>query len=91
MPGFDGTGPRGLGPMSGGGRGFCILKHPDKPGEGVTGYAGYAGRPIEQDPEVSLRLSALQSRARGIEDCLDALNRRIRTLEAIHHHLSADY
>ena len=23
MPGFDGTGPRGLGPMTGGGRGFC--------------------------------------------------------------------
>ncbi|ODS40261.1 MAG: hypothetical protein A7315_09130 [Candidatus Altiarchaeales archaeon WOR_SM1_79] len=23
MPGFDGTGPRGLGPLTGGGRGFC--------------------------------------------------------------------
>ncbi|MCD6599270.1 MAG: DUF5320 domain-containing protein [Dehalococcoidia bacterium] len=23
MPGFDGTGPAGLGPMTGGGRGFC--------------------------------------------------------------------
>ena len=23
MPGFDGTGPRGMGPMAGGGRGFC--------------------------------------------------------------------
>lgn len=23
MPGFDGTGPRGMGPMTGGGRGFC--------------------------------------------------------------------
>jgi len=23
MPGFDGTGPRGLGPMTGGRRGFC--------------------------------------------------------------------
>ena len=25
MPGFDGTGPRGMGPMTGGGRGFCAL------------------------------------------------------------------
>ncbi|MGQ9733283.1 MAG: DUF5320 domain-containing protein [Candidatus Zipacnadales bacterium] len=25
MPGFDGTGPMGLGPMTGGGRGFCVL------------------------------------------------------------------
>ncbi len=24
MPGFDGTGPRGLGPLTGGGRGFCL-------------------------------------------------------------------
>ena len=23
MPGFDGTGPRGMGPMTGGGRGYC--------------------------------------------------------------------
>ena len=23
MPGFDGTGPRGMGPMTGGARGFC--------------------------------------------------------------------
>jgi len=23
MPGFDGTGPMGVGPMTGGGRGFC--------------------------------------------------------------------
>jgi len=23
MPGFDGTGPRGMGPMTGGGRGVC--------------------------------------------------------------------
>jgi hypothetical protein len=25
MPGFDGTGPMGLGPMTGGGRGFCAI------------------------------------------------------------------
>jgi len=25
MPGFDGTGPRGLGPMTGGARGYCAL------------------------------------------------------------------
>lgn len=26
MPGFDGTGPRGTGLMTGGGRGFCIAR-----------------------------------------------------------------
>ena len=25
MPGFDGTGPNGMGPMTGGGRGFCAV------------------------------------------------------------------
>ena len=25
MPGFDGTGPRGMGPMTGGGRGYCAV------------------------------------------------------------------
>ena len=25
MPGFDGTGPMGMGPMTGGGRGFCAM------------------------------------------------------------------
>ncbi|MDD2927470.1 MAG: DUF5320 domain-containing protein [Candidatus Omnitrophica bacterium] len=25
MPGFDGTGPRGQGPLTGGGRGYCAV------------------------------------------------------------------
>ena len=25
MPGFNGTGPRGMGPMTGGGRGYCAI------------------------------------------------------------------
>ena len=25
MPGFDGTGPRGMGPMTGGSRGYCVI------------------------------------------------------------------
>lgn len=25
MPGFDGTGPMGMGPMTGGGRGYCAM------------------------------------------------------------------
>ncbi|HHW54697.1 MAG: DUF5320 domain-containing protein [bacterium] len=39
MPGFDGTGPRGLGPMTGGGRGFCVF-----PRRAVGGGAMY--RPV---------------------------------------------
>jgi len=25
MPGFDGTGPSGMGPLTGGGRGYCVV------------------------------------------------------------------
>ncbi len=35
MPGFDRTGPRGEGPMTGGGRGMC------NPAGGTGGYGGY--------------------------------------------------
>ena len=42
MPGFDGTGPRGQGPMTGGARGFCAESI------GVRGFfpyrAGFYGR-----------------------------------------------
>ena len=47
MPGFNGTGPRGMGPMTGGGRGFCASPvYRQMPGYGAgylrPGYgAGY--------------------------------------------------
>ncbi len=38
MPGYDGTGPQGMGPMTGGARGFC------NPAAAAAGYpAGYGG------------------------------------------------
>ena len=46
MPGFDGTGPRGLGLMTGRGRGLCILKLPAEPGEPITGLTDRASRPV---------------------------------------------
>ena len=38
MPGFDGTGPMGQGPMTGGGRGFCAMP------TGAYGPYGYGMR-----------------------------------------------
>src|SRR4030042_3938728 len=46
MPGFDGTGPRGQGPMTGGGRGYCVVPFDEavrQPGKGSF-YARGAGR-----------------------------------------------
>lgn len=43
MPGFDGTGPNGLGPMTGGGRGYCA--QPLQPGvPNQTGALGFFNR-----------------------------------------------
>ena len=39
MPGFDGTGPKGMGPMTGGGRGYCAV--PVKDWKGPYGGRGF--------------------------------------------------
>jgi len=44
MPGFDGTGPRGQGPLSGRGEGYCAMALPE--GQAPFGYAGRPCRPI---------------------------------------------
>lgn len=47
MPRFDGTGPQGLGPMTGRGGGYCAVALPRPGTAGVPyGYAGLAGVPV---------------------------------------------
>jgi len=46
MPGHDGTGPKGLGPMTGKGGGYCLLKIPRIPDEPETGFVGLSGKPV---------------------------------------------
>ncbi len=46
MPGHDGTGPKGLGPMTGRGGGYCLLKIPRTPGEPKIGFIGLSGKPV---------------------------------------------
>lgn len=46
MPGFDGTGPRGQGPMTGGGRGYCAVNLSNaglRPGTGGS-FSGRGGK-----------------------------------------------
>ena len=48
MPGFNGTGPSGQGPMTGRGQGFCVLTSSEEnPGQ-VEGFAGLQGVPVGQ-------------------------------------------
>jgi hypothetical protein len=63
MPKFDGTGPKGAGPMTGKRRGCCILKIPDTPEEPVTGFAGESGRPVRflmDKKRPDIRIEALE-------------------------------
>jgi hypothetical protein len=46
MPGLDGTGPRGQGPLTGRGDGYCAVRLPSAPGQPAVGCAGLPGRPV---------------------------------------------
>jgi len=48
MPGFDGTGPLGQGPMTGRGQGFCVLINLEENPGHVKGVAGLQAVPVEQ-------------------------------------------
>ena len=79
MPGFDGTGPRGMGPMTGGGAGYCVTPEGGmamRPrgrrflgrGNGRGAGRGYMV-PFERE-EVSLlkeELAAIQERLSALE------------------------
>ncbi len=47
MPGFDGTGPQGEGPMTGRARGYCVLRESNGLSNHVQGFAGVQGTPVE--------------------------------------------
>jgi len=47
MPGFDGTGPSGQGPMTGQGRGLCVLNSSEEDPSKLKGFAGVNGKPVE--------------------------------------------
>lgn len=63
MPAFDGTGPRGQGPMTGRGEGYCAIRLPNpESGRVPYGYAGRAGVPVRL--RQNLRLGARARRGR---------------------------
>jgi hypothetical protein len=63
MPAFDGTGPRGQGPLTGRGEGYCAIRLPElRSGGQAYGYAGRAGLPVRLGLRWWLRFSL----ARGL-------------------------
>ena len=83
MPGFDGRGPRGMGPMTGRGRGMCVLKMPAGPAEPVTGVAGQAAVPVSMQLPPQAELTSLRCPARQVEAILRSIRQRIEQLRAI--------
>lgn len=45
MPKRNGTGPQGKGPMTGRGKGFCVLKSDEKEPTQIEGFIGVQGKP----------------------------------------------
>lgn len=84
MPGFDGTGPKGSGPMTGNAGGYCLLKVPSAPGEPMLGLAGREGKPVTIASFSSRErtLAHLKLKAVHIENSLEHIRRRIDDLEA---------
>jgi hypothetical protein len=92
MPGFDGTGPMGMGPMTGGGRGFCS---PRGPGVSPRRYSffrrtpyayprhwAYGFRPFAPRMTREQELEFLKSEAQALRDDLKELETEIGKLSA---------
>jgi hypothetical protein len=81
MPGYDGTGPKGRGPMKGRGGGYCLLKLPGSPDEPLSGFAGRSGRPVRLWTDgMEADLASLSLPAQRLEAELRAMRRRIMAL-----------
>lgn len=81
MPGFDGTGPRGMGPMTGGGRGFC---NPYGIGAywrpyGIHRWAGY-GYPFGAVPTRDQEVDFLKDEIQALKRTLEEIDGRIKEL-----------
>ena len=88
MPGFNGTGPRGMGPMTGGGRGYCAVLLPQSsttPTVGIA-YGPRAGRWVAPyygiAPGVTAEeeLNFLRNRVQDLKEYLEGIESRIQSL-----------
>jgi len=91
MPGFDGTGPLGMGPMTGGGRGVCAIPQPAYPGRaayppyGIPYYGAGLAAPgtVPFAPQLSKEqeLGFLKDQTEMMKRQLEQIEVRIKELE----------
>jgi hypothetical protein len=90
MPGFDGTGPMGMGPMTGGGRGFCSpwgisargYNFPRQMPLAYPQYRPYGSRPPIPQMSREQELEFLKDQAEALKDELQQLETDIEKLSA---------
>lgn len=88
MPGFDGTGPEGRGPMTGGGRGYCNPRgwraglQGNLPRQTTPYRRNYGLRWSAPPPVSEEELGFLKNQAHSLNNELKVLEARIRELEA---------
>ena len=88
MPRFDGTGPMGMGAMTGGGRGFCNPRggsmrqyaFPRRGGYAFTRYGTYGYRPFAPRVTREQELEFLKGQAEALRDELKELETEIGKL-----------
>ena len=82
MPGFNGTGPRGMGPMTGGGRGFCS---PWGIGAPYPFYGAPTSTPVATPfaPQMTREqeFDFLKNQAQAMRGQLEQIEARVRDLE----------
>jgi hypothetical protein len=90
MPGFDGTGPNGMGPMTGGGRGFCspwgvgrqAYAFPRGASYPLPRYGAYGPWPYTPGMTREQELEFLKGQAQALKDELKELESEIGKLSA---------
>jgi len=88
MPGYDGTGPAGAGPMTGRGRGYCIVKLPEngKLPVIVSEVLSEIHASVSSDPssdgtaQLGIRVRQVQSALRNLVQRIDNLIRNRRQI-----------
>jgi len=90
MPGFDGTGPNGMGPMTGGARGFCSPRggsmrnyaFPRWAPYSYPRYGTYGFRPFVPRVSREQELEFLKGQAEALKDELKELENEIGKISA---------
>jgi len=90
MPGFDGTGPNGMGPMTGGGRGLCNpwgasprqYAFPRRVPYAYSGYGAYGYRQFAPRVTREQELEFLKGQTEALRGELKALETEIGKLSA---------